>query len=104
MLQSADCARHRHVVSCPQMNTSGQSGCGATDAMPFFRVESRHVLGDPTCRRLALHLQVLARRLGTDDEQAGDMDLARDLVHSIRNRLLVTMNSETCLIAPERMN
>ncbi|MFT3781216.1 MAG: hypothetical protein QM790_04305 [Nibricoccus sp.] len=40
-------------------------------------------------RQLADELDVVQSRLGTDKEHADDCDLARDLGHKIRNKLLV---------------
>jgi len=46
--------------------------------------QDKHVL-----RQLAADLDVVQHRLGTDKERPEDCDLARDLGHQIRNKLLI---------------
>ena len=46
--------------------------------------EHKHVL-----RQLAAELEIVQNRLGTDRERPEDCDLARELGHNIRNKLLI---------------
>lgn len=44
----------------------------------------KHIL-----RQLVADLDIVQHRLGTDDERPDDCELARDLGHKIRNKLLI---------------
>lgn len=77
------------------MNTATEIERSKANAEHHFINFHRTLHSDRTCLRLAYHLRAVQRRLGTGEEQPADMDLVRDLIQAIQNRMHALMHAKT---------